>query len=200
MEFDHARRLRLVSTVAGHVMAHAEALSAMDAALGDGDHGHNMRRGFEKVMESAETIAGHSLGEAAQAVGRTLIMNVGGASGAIFGTAFTAAGKVLPAAPTRADAQAALEAAIAAVRARGKAELGQKTMLDVLAPVAEALHAGRADVAAVAAAAAQATADMPAVRGRASFLGERSLGHVDPGARSAALIIEAICRVVEETP
>lgn len=200
MEFDHTTRLRMVTVVAEHVMAHAEILSEMDAALGDGDHGHNMRRGFEKVLESADTIAAHPLGEASQAVGRTLVMNVGGASGAIFGTAFIAAGKILPPDPSREHAVAALEAAIAAVQARGKAELGHKTMLDVLAPVLDALRAGHANPAEVAAAAAQGTADMPAVRGRASFLGERSLGLVDPGARSASLIIEAICRVLEESP
>ncbi len=127
-------------------------------------------------------------------------MNVGGASGAIFGTAFMAAGKVLPEAPVRADAADAADAAVAAVQARGKAELGHKTMLDVLAPVAAGLRDGAPDLAAVARDAVAATAAMAAVRGRASFLGERSLGHPDPGARSAALIVEAIQSALEAAP
>ena len=93
-----------------------------------------------------------------------------------------------------------MDAAIAAVRARGKAEFGHKTMLDVLGPVAEALHGTETDIAGVADAAADATAEMQAVRGRASFLGERSVGTMDAGARSAALIIAAICRTLEGTP
>jgi dihydroxyacetone kinase-like protein len=135
-----------------------------------------------------------------QEVGRTLVMTVGGASGAIFGTAFMAAGKSLPENPSRADAAAAMDAAVSAVRARGKAEFGHKTMLDVLGPVAKALHGSESDIAAVANASAEATAGMQAVRGRASFLGERSVGAMDAGARSAALIIAAICSTLEGTP
>jgi dihydroxyacetone kinase-like protein len=200
MPIDEATRRRLLDALVETIAAHADELTAIDAAQGDGDHGLNMNRGFAAVTAKADAIVAKPLPEAMQEVGRTLVMTVGGASGAIFGTAFMAAGKSLPENPTRADAAAAVDAAIAAVRARGKAEFGHKTMLDVLGPVAQALHDPTADVGATAFAAAEATAGMQAVRGRAAFLGERSLGTMDAGARSAALIIAAICRVLEDTP
>ena len=198
VRIDEAMRRRLLEAVAATISSHSEELTAIDAAQGDGDHGLNMDRGFAAVIAKLEDIVAKPLPEAVQEVGRTLVMTVGGASGAIFGTAFIAAGKSLPQDPTRADAAAAMDAATAAVRARGKAELGHKTMLDVLGPVAEALHGPGTDVAGVAQAAAEATIGMQAVRGRASFLGERSVGGMDAGARSAALILAAICSVLEQ--
>ena len=200
MPIDEEMRRRLLRAVVETISRHAEELTAIDAAQGDGDHGLNMNRGFSAVMAKADAIVAKPLPEAMQDVGRTLVMTVGGASGAIFGTAFMAAGKTLPEDPSRADAAAAMDAAVAAVRARGKAEFGHKTMLDVLGPVAQALHGPPADIPAVAQAAAEATAGMQAIRGRASFLGERSVGTMDAGARSAALIITAIFRTLEGTP
>jgi dihydroxyacetone kinase-like protein len=197
---DQPMRRRILQAMADAIDREAEALSALDAAAGDGDHGHNMRRGFAAVMAKADAIAAKPLGEAAQELGRTLVMTVGGASGAIFGTAFIAAGKSLPDSPSRDDAAAALTAAAEAVQARGKAQPGHKTMLDVLLPTAEALRHGEADIPAAAARAAEATAQMQAVRGRAAFLGERSLGHVDAGARSAAIILAAISAALAENP
>jgi dihydroxyacetone kinase-like protein len=133
-------------------------------------------------------------------IGTTLVMKVGGASGPLYGTLFMALGKELPPEPTIADVAHALAAAIEAVKARGKSDLGQKTMLDVLAPLQAALAAGGADLAArlpaVADEAAAATVPLKAIRGRASFLGERSIGHMDPGARSSALIATAICNAI----
>jgi dihydroxyacetone kinase-like protein len=123
-------------------------------------------------------------------------MKVGGASGPLYGTLFMALGKELPADPSRDDIVRAFGAAIEAVKARGKSDVGQKTMLDVLTPALDAIAAG-ADPAAAAQAAAEATIPMKAVRGRASFLGERSIGHMDPGARSSALMMAAVCEVVE---
>ena len=189
---DEATRRRVVQAMADTIIAHAEELSAMDAALGDGDHGLNMKRGFEAVLAKLDAIAAKKLPDATQEVGKTLVLTVGGASGAIFGTGFIALGKALPENPSAADLGPAVDAAVAAIRARGKSEIGQKTMLDVLAPVAAALHEGRRDVAEVARQAAEATAAMQAVRGRASFLGERSVGHVDAGAQSAALLVAAV--------
>jgi len=129
-------------------------------------------------------------------------MKVGGASGPLYGTLFLALGKHLPEAADRRAIAAALDQAIAAVKARGKSEVGQKTMLDVLAPVQEAV-AGEGDLGAVAeraTQAAEATIPMKATRGRASFLGERSIGHMDPGARSSALIVGAIASVLGAAP
>jgi dihydroxyacetone kinase-like protein len=172
--------------------------AALDQAIGDGDHGINMKRGFAAVLESLDRIAAEPLPKALHAVGMTLVMKVGGASGPLYGTLFMQLGKTLPEAPTRADATEAFAAAIAAVKARGKSDVGAKTLLDVLVPVQAALRAGAADLARVADDAAAATAPMQATRGRASFLGARSIGHVDPGARSTALMVRAVCAVLGE--
>jgi dihydroxyacetone kinase-like protein len=126
-----------------------------------------------------------------------LVMKVGGASGPLYGTLFMTLGKALPPDPGLGDLTAAFDEAIAAVKARGKSDIGQKTMLDVLKPARDAL-AGGGDVRRAANEAADATIPMKAIRGRASFLGDRSIGHMDPGARSSALIIDAIAEVVGE--
>jgi dihydroxyacetone kinase-like protein len=188
---------RLIDAAAATVAKHADELTALDQAIGDGDHGLNMRRGFEAVLAERDATAAKPLPEALKAIGMTLVMKVGGASGPLYGTLFLTMGKELAAGATSADAVRAFGAAIDAVKARGKAEPGQKTMLDVLVPVHAALVADpRADVAAVAAAAAEATIPMKAIRGRASFLGDRSIGHMDPGARSSSLIIAAVAGVL----
>jgi dihydroxyacetone kinase-like protein len=192
---DRERKRRLVSAVAQRIVAEVDALTALDAAIGDGDHGYNMKRGFEAVLEDLDALSEMSLPDLLKAVGMKLVMKVGGASGPLYGTLFLALGKELPAEPSRAQVETAFEAAIGAVRARGKSDAGQKTMLDVLVPIQRAF-AAEVDATALKAdalAAAEATAPMRATRGRASFLGERSIGHVDPGARSSALMIVAIC-------
>ena len=188
---------RLIDAVAATVAKHADELTSLDQAIGDGDHGLNMRRGFEAVLAERDATAAKPLPEALKAIGMTLVMKVGGASGPLYGTLFLTMGKELAAGATPADVVRAFGGAIEAVKARGKAEPGQKTMLDVLVPVHAALAAdARADVAAVAAAAAEATIPMKAIRGRASFLGDRSIGHMDPGARSSSLIIAAVAGVL----
>jgi dihydroxyacetone kinase-like protein len=147
------------------------------------------------VLEDLEALSGMSLPDLVKAVGTKLVMKVGGASGPLYGTLFLALSKELPAEPSRSEAVKALAAAISAVKARGKSDAGQKTMLDVLVPSYEAFAAG-ADLAAVretAARAASATVPMRATRGRASFLGDRSIGHMDPGARSSSLMIATLC-------
>jgi phosphoenolpyruvate---glycerone phosphotransferase subunit DhaL len=195
---DHLIRTLITST-ARCVMAHADELTALDQAIGDGDHGLNMQRGCEAVLADVEAIAAQPVPQALQAVGTKLVMTVGGASGPLYGTLFLAMGKALPEVPSRADAIAALASAIAAVQVRGKSETGQKTMLDVLVPVQTALGEGRCGRAAAAAAAA-ATVPMLALRGRAAYLGERSIGHMDPGARSSQLMVEAVLDVLEGRP
>jgi dihydroxyacetone kinase-like protein len=192
-------RARLVRAVAGAVIAEAEALTALDQAIGDGDHGVNMKRGFEAVLSDLDAIAAKPLPEMLKAIGMALVMKVGGASGPLYGTLFLELGKALPESPTRDDAVAAFAASIRGVMARGKSEAGQKTMLDVLVPAQAALADG-ADgerLKQVAGAAAQATVPMQATRGRASFLGPRSVGHMDPGARSSALMIAALVDALE---
>jgi phosphoenolpyruvate---glycerone phosphotransferase subunit DhaL len=189
------RKRRLIAAVANAVIAHADELTALDSAIGDGDHGHNMKRGFDAVLQNLEALAPMALPDLLKAIGTKLIMTIGGASGPLYGTLFLALGKALPAEPSRAETAAAFAAAIEAVKARGKSNVGQKTMLDVLAPAQRAFAsgAGASAIGAVAAQAAEATALVKAIRGRASFLGDRSIGHVDPGARSSQLMIAALC-------
>lgn len=189
---------RLIFAIADTIAAHADELTALDQAIGDGDHGLNMQRGFEAVRAEAAEIAAKRLPDAVKAVGTKLVMKVGGASGPLFGTLFMTLGKELPAEPDRAAFAAAVAKAVAAVADRGKSQAGQKTMLDVLYPVSEALAAGKSagEIVAVADEAAAATRPMKAIRGRAAFLGDRSIGHVDPGARSSALITRAVADVL----
>jgi dihydroxyacetone kinase-like protein len=189
----------LITDVADTIAAHADELTALDQAIGDGDHGLNMKRGFEAVRAETASFADKPLPEALKAIGTKLVMTVGGASGPLFGTLFMALGKELPAEPSRVDLAAALAKSIEAVAARGKSQAGQKTMLDVLYPVQEAVAAGKSarDVAYVADEAAEATKPIKAIRGRASFLGDRSIGHIDPGARSTALIMRAVAEALE---
>ncbi|MDQ0515518.1 dihydroxyacetone kinase subunit DhaL [Kaistia geumhonensis] len=194
---DYKGRRALIEAMAGAMIAHADELTALDQAIGDGDHGLNMKRGFEAVLADVDGLAAKPIPDALKAIGTTLVMKVGGASGPLYGTLALALAKELPADPSRADLARALKAAIEAVKARGKSEIGQKTMLDVLAPVAAALESG-ADPVAAAEAAAEATVPMKAIRGRASFLGDRSIGHMDPGARSSALLVAAIAEKLDE--
>jgi len=189
----------MIAAVADAVIGHADELTTLDQAIGDGDHGLNMKRGFEAVRAEAGTLSEKPLPEALKAIGTKLVMTVGGASGPLFGTLFMTLGKEIVAEPGRADFAAALAKSIDAVAARGKSQAGQKTMLDVLYPVQAAFSAGKSpsEIADVADAAAEATKPLKAIRGRASFLGERSIGHMDAGARSTALIVRAIAETME---
>jgi dihydroxyacetone kinase-like protein len=191
---------RLITGVAEAVIAHAEELTALDQAIGDGDHGLNMKRGFEAVLAEVDKTAALPPADALKATGMALVMKVGGASGPLYGTLFMALGKAWPATLDRAGLADAFAAAIDAVKARGKSEAGMKTMLDVLTPLLAELRAGGdlARLRVAATAAAEATVPMKAIRGRASFLGDRSIGHMDPGARSSSLILHAIADVLEE--
>jgi phosphoenolpyruvate---glycerone phosphotransferase subunit DhaL len=197
MTFDEAARRRLIEGVAHRVIAHADELTALDQAIGDGDHGINMKRGFEAVLADLDNHAAKPLPEGLKAVGMALVMKVGGASGPLYGTLFMTLGNELPPEPSADDLVRAFGIAIDAVKARGKSDAGQKTMIDVLVPVRDALAAGKEPVAA-ADRAAEATIPMQALRGRASFLGARSIGHMDPGACSSALIVAAVAEVLEE--
>ena len=190
---------RLILAVADEVIAHADELTELDQAVGDGDHGINMKRGFEAVRADAGATAEKPLPDALKAIGTQLVMKVGGASGPLYGTLFMALGKEI--APDASNLSIAFASAVEAVKSRGKSQPGQKTMLDVLAPVQVALAEGGTDLSVrlpiLAASAADATIPMLATRGRASFLGERSIGHMDPGARSSALIVASVCRALE---
>jgi dihydroxyacetone kinase-like protein len=191
---------RLIEAVSRSVIENAEDLTALDQAIGDGDHGLNMKRGFEAVLAQIDSLAETPLPDTLKAAGTLLVMKIGGASGPLYGTLFLTLGKTLPEQPTLAELTAAFGTAIDAVKARGKSDAGQKTMLDVLLPVqAELMKGGDGledRVRICAAKAAEATIPMKALRGRASFLGDRSIGHMDPGARSSSLMIVAVCNVL----
>jgi len=190
---------RLIDCLVQTVGAHADELTELDRAVGDGDHGLNMQRGFAEVAAQVERLAALAPGEALQGIGRILLMKVGGASGPLYSTLFTALGKAWPTPFELPAFAAACGAAVDAVRRIGKSDSGQKTLLDVLVPVQRELALGGDGLARRLSACAQrsaaATVPMKAIRGRASYLGDRSIGHMDPGARSAALLIAALCEV-----
>jgi dihydroxyacetone kinase-like protein len=186
------------------IEAQAEHLTLLDSAIGDGDHGINMTRGMRAVNAALEGAAGETPGKQLVLAGKTLVSSVGGASGPLWGTALRRAGRAIGDAPEL-DGPAlatALEAALAGVVELGAAELGDKTMVDALDPAVRALRAGVEDggslgdalasAAAAAEAGARATVPLQARKGRASYLGERSVGHEDPGAASTTLIVAAL--------
>jgi dihydroxyacetone kinase-like protein len=199
---DPAVQRMLIEKVANVVISHADELTTLDQAIGDGDHGLNMKRGAMAVLERLDDLSAKPLPEALKTAGQTLVMKVGGASGPLYGTLLMTLGTNLPDAPNERELQQAMGLAIQAVKKIGRSEVGQKTMLDVLAPVHEELSLGGEGlpdrVRRRGTAAAEATVPMRATKGRASFLGERSIGHMDPGARSSSLMIAAICTVLEE--
>jgi dihydroxyacetone kinase-like protein len=182
------------------IASHADELTTLDQAIGDGDHGANMVRGFSAIAAAADEIAPLPFGQALQKAGTTLVMKVGGASGPLYGSLLMAMGKAATDEPKNAAGIGAIFAAgIDAVKSRGKSDAGAKTMLEVLIPVQAALAKGGsiADIRAAADAGLASTKNMLATKGRAAFLGERSIGHLDPGARSSALLIHTICDVLE---
>ena len=190
----------LIRSVATSVIAESDHLDALDRAIGDGDHGANMRRGMEAVLVDVDATASAPVGTALQALGRQIVCSVGGASGPLFGTYFVALGKAWPAMGDAATLSDALMIALEAVMARGRSTVGQKTLLDVLAPATAAFQRGAEPIviARLAVASAEATKAMKAERGRAAFLGDRSIGHMDPGARTVVVMIEALVTAMVE--
>ena len=191
----------LIQNATQTLVDHLEELTALDQAIGDGDHGLNMKRGAQAIQAKLAEMEGKGLHESLKTMGKTCVAMIGGSSGPVFGTLLMTLGKELPPAPTAADFALALRASIEALTRLGKAEVGQKTLLDVLDPVQKVLAAGGPDLIArvrqCAFDSALATADMDATRGRSSFLGERAKGHIDPGSRSMALIIGSVCDSLE---
>jgi phosphoenolpyruvate---glycerone phosphotransferase subunit DhaL len=195
----------MVKAAAEQVIASAPELTALDQAIGDGDHGTNMKRGFEAVLGKLDAIVAQPVDQALKTIGKTLVMTVGGASGPLYGSFFLAAGEALSQDKKLPDDLAdVFGSGVNAVSARGRSQVGEKTMLDVLVPVFEMLkaEAGRPDllerVRVTASEAVARTGPMQATKGRASFLGARSVGHIDPGARSSCILVHAICGELEE--
>ncbi len=194
------------------VRAERDHLVQLDAAIGDGDHGTNMTRGFEAVVQALDADAASPPGKLLILAGRTLVSTVGGASGPLWGSALRSGGRVLGDQATFDGGQLVevLAAALAAVKDLGTAAVGDKTMVDALEPAVQALRAQLFDgtpldealenAAAAAEAGMRSTIPLQARKGRASYLGERSVGHQDPGATSTALVIRALQKaVVKET-
>ena len=185
------------------IIANRDFLTDLDREIGDADHGVNMARGFTAVIQKIDPDEA-DIGAVLKKVGMTLLSTVGGASGPLYGTAYIEAGKVLMGKETlsEADFQAALEAAIAGIQKRGRAVRGEKTMLDALIPALETYTAKTGEGCSLAEALESAcaaakdgveyTKTIAATKGRASYLGERSIGHQDPGATSATLTLTAI--------
>jgi phosphoenolpyruvate---glycerone phosphotransferase subunit DhaL len=196
-----ADAVRALNTTA---QEHREELTTLDRAIGDGDHGENLARGFAAVAAKLDESVPSTPGAVLKLVATTLISTVGGASGPLFGTAFLRAATTLGTAESADASQVAqaLEAAAGGVVARGKAVAGDKTMVDAFEPAVRAAQQAAqdgGDVAAVLAAAASAaeegaaaTEPLQARKGRASYLGERSIGHVDPGAQSTAYLLRTL--------
>jgi phosphoenolpyruvate---glycerone phosphotransferase subunit DhaL len=208
--FTAAQAVSWVRASAAVIDEHAAALTRLDAAIGDGDHGTNMNRGFKAVLQRLDGLEAADLGSLFKAVGMALISKVGGASGPLYGSFYLAVGKGLGDAEAVEDGElaAALRAGYEGVVARGKAQLEDKTMLDAWHPALEALDAalaggsdlGQAVDQAERAAEAGMKATIPLVarKGRASYLGERSRDHQDPGATSTHLLVKALADVVNE--
>jgi len=194
----------LVKVAAERVIASAPELTSLDQAIGDGDHGTNMKRGFEAVLNKLDAISSQTFDEALKTIGKTLVMTVGGASGPLYGSFFLAAGEALSHSRQLPDDLAEVfGSGVSAVSARGRSQAGEKTMLDVLIPVLETLKVGVGQpdlierVRTTAGEAVERTAPMQATKGRASFLGPRSVGHIDPGARSSCVLVQAVCASLE---
>ncbi|MEW2529517.1 dihydroxyacetone kinase subunit DhaL [Streptomyces sp. NPDC047071] len=192
---------RWLTSVAAAVEREADRLTELDSPIGDADHGGNLRRGFTAVVAALEKEAPAAPGAVLTLAGRQLISTVGGASGPLYGTLLRRTGTALGAEPqvSAADFAAALRAGVAAVAALGGAAPGDKTMLDALVPGADALPTSFAAAREAARQGALATIPLQARKGRASYLGARSVGHQDPGAASSALLFEALADAAEAT-
>lgn len=197
-----------LQSVAVVLEQHKDYLTELDAAIGDADHGINMNRGFQKVITQLPSVADKDIGTILKTVSMTLISSVGGASGPLYGTLFLRASTAVAGKQelNNEDTIAFLEAAVDGVVQRGKANLGDKTMLDALSPARDAFKQAVADGAstqealqkAVAAAAEGVKNTIPLVakKGRASYLGDRSIGHQDPGATSSYLILKTLLETI----
>ncbi|GAC1423762.1 MAG: dihydroxyacetone kinase subunit DhaL [Ktedonobacteraceae bacterium] len=204
---NNADTLRWLGGIADVLHENAQYLTQLDSPIGDADHGTNMDRGFAAVRNKFSTMENMDIATQLKTVGSTLVSTVGGSSGPLYGTAFLRAGAAVAGKDdlNAADVVALLEAFAGGVVARGKAQPGEKTMVDALSPAitaakeALAQNASLAQVTAQAATAAEegakATIPMLATKGRASYLGERSIGHQDPGATSSAFMLKTLAEV-----
>lgn len=203
---DTARAEAWIRALAAAVAEHRQQLTDLDSAIGDGDHGSNLQRGFTAVLAALDTLEPDGVGAVLTRTGSTLISKVGGACGPLYGSAFRAMGAALPGpAADPAQLARALAAGLAAIRKLGAAQPGDKTIVDAYAPALAAFEQAVAVGGTLAAATSTAadaaeqgmrdTVALQARKGRASYLGPRSVGHQDPGATSTALLFRALADV-----
>lgn len=204
---DTKQMAAIIEGMAKKIEAEKDYLTQLDNEIGDGDHGINLARGFEAVEKKLPSLAGGDIGALLKSVGMQLVSTVGGASGPLYGTAFMKAGMACKGL-TELDGPAfvkAMEAAVDGIKMRGKATEGEKTMLDALCPALKVMQdevaAGRSlkealqDAAAAAEKGVEYTKTIIATKGRASYLGERSLGHQDPGATSSLYLLQVLAEM-----
>lgn len=201
--------LAVVKEMAAAMEENRKHLTKLDSEIGDGDHGNNMQRGFQAALERLEGTEPQTPADVLKTVSTALVGKVGGAAGPLYGTAFLRASTSLSGKEdlSSEDVAEAMEAALGGVKQRGKAEEGDKTMIDALAPAVaaakEAASSGKGagevfqEAAEAAGEGSEATVPLTARRGRASYLGERAAGHMDPGARSTYLLLDAAARALE---
>ena len=202
--------LDVIREMAAAMEEHRRYLTKLDSEIGDGDHGNNMHRGFQAALERLDNADPSSQADALKAVSMALISKVGGAAGPLYGTAFLRASSALAGKDevSAEDTAEVLEAALGGIKQRGKAEVGDKTIVDALEPAVEAAKeaASSGSVAEIFRAAAEAakegaesTVPLTARRGRASYLGARAQGHQDPGATSTYYLLDAAARALESS-
>lgn len=198
-----------LSAIKATLDTHSDEVAELDQAIGDGDHLINLQRGLGALIKQADTLDAMDLSAAFSKIGMTLMSTMGGASGSLFGSMFVSMGKAAKDKPVDfANMTTIFSAGVESVKARGKADLGEKTMLDTLIPAMNSLNSSAsqdisvndalADMQQAAEKGMLSTKDMLATKGRASFLGERARGHIDAGARTSQLMLFAIADVVLE--
>lgn len=195
--------ITLIDKIADRIYENKDYLSELDREIGDSDHGVNLSRGFQKIKDESEILKTLNYSDCFNKIAMILISNVGGASGAIYGTGLMKVAQNLKGIDTldRNNITKAAEAMVEGIKMRGKAQCGEKTMLDTIVPVVEVLKTNREEsldtllkkIQITAKEGMESTVNMLATKGRASYLGARSIGHIDPGAMSSYLIIDTIC-------
>jgi len=209
MGYDMEYFMRVIRTFAKYLEENRDYLTRLDAAIGDGDHGINMDRGAKTALNKLESTDPKTPGELMRIVGMALLSSVGGAAGPLYGTVFMKMSMAFGTKPELSDAELVqgLKQALAGIKGLGKAEIGDKTMVDVWEPVVEfmeeEINKGKTladicgDVVSLAEERMRATIPMQAKKGRASYLGERSIGHQDPGATSSYYFFKSLCESLE---
>ncbi len=210
MQFSPKMLPNLIKAATGTIEINADEVTALDQAIGDGDHVTNLQRGLDALLSQSDELALLEWTQAIQKIGMTLLSTMGGASGSLFGTLFISMSKATnnKSTLTQQDFADIFSQGVEAVKKRGKSDAGEKTMLDVLIPVADSFAKDVNDsiefpkildnICQTAQKGMESTRDMVATKGRASYMGEKSRGHIDAGARTSQLVICAIAKVLNE--